>query len=194
MIPDSEIINSQLIKASAELPVTVVCRAFGISRSVFYYRKQRYEQHGLLTSRSKRPKKTVMEVAESLREGNLIKVLWLDASETGNVRLLTNRVVATYEKTEGYFLGLYGDHQYKRPHLLLCVERIDLESLTVASIPLSIVMKIMPLADKAGKKNIGSCKPGVVFMMRRKLERGIIRPLERGTLRLLLGGDVKVTP
>lgn len=58
MIPDSEIINSQLIKASDELPVTVVCRAFGIARSVFYYRRQRYEQHRLLTSRSKRPKHT----------------------------------------------------------------------------------------------------------------------------------------
>ena len=55
MIPDSEIINSQLIKASAELPVTVVCKAFGITRSVFYYRKQRYEQHGMLKSRSKKP-------------------------------------------------------------------------------------------------------------------------------------------
>jgi transposase InsO family protein len=58
MIPDSEIINSQLIKASAEWPVTMVCKVFGISRSVFYYRRQRYEQHGLLKSRSKRPKYT----------------------------------------------------------------------------------------------------------------------------------------
>ena len=58
MIPDSEIINAQLMKASAELPVTMVCKAFGIARSVFYYRRQRYEQHRLLTSRSKRPKHT----------------------------------------------------------------------------------------------------------------------------------------
>ena len=58
MIPDSEIINSQLIKASFELPITTVCKAFGISRSVFYYRKQRYLKQGLLMSRSKRPKHT----------------------------------------------------------------------------------------------------------------------------------------
>jgi len=58
MIPDNEIINQQLIKASSELPVTTVCKAFGIARSVFYYRKQRYQQHGLLKSRSKRPKHT----------------------------------------------------------------------------------------------------------------------------------------
>jgi len=71
MIPDSEIINSQLIKASAELPVTVVCRAFGIARSVFYYRRWRYEQHGLLTSRSKRPKHTQAtshEIVERIAE------------------------------------------------------------------------------------------------------------------------------
>ncbi len=58
MIPDNEIINQQLIKASSELPVTTVCKVFGISRSVFYYRKQRYQQHGLLKSRSKRPQHT----------------------------------------------------------------------------------------------------------------------------------------
>ena len=71
MIPDSEIINKQLIKASAELPVTMVCKAFGIARSVFYYRKQRYLKQGLLTSRSKRPRhsratshETVARIAE----------------------------------------------------------------------------------------------------------------------------------
>src|SRR4030067_2245456 len=58
MIPDSEIINAQLMKASAELPVTMVCKAFGIARSVFYYRKQRYDRCGLLQSRSKRPTHT----------------------------------------------------------------------------------------------------------------------------------------
>jgi transposase InsO family protein len=58
MIPDNEIINQQLIKASAELSVTIVCKAFGISRSVFYYRRKRYEQYRILKSRSKRPKHT----------------------------------------------------------------------------------------------------------------------------------------
>jgi len=58
MIPDTEIINSQLMKASKELTITVLCRAFGISRSVFYYRRKRYETYGLLQSRSKRPKRT----------------------------------------------------------------------------------------------------------------------------------------
>jgi transposase InsO family protein len=71
MIPDNEIINSQLIKASAELPVTTVCKAFGISRSVFYYRKQRYLKQGLLTSRPKRPKHTratSQEIVEKIAE------------------------------------------------------------------------------------------------------------------------------
>jgi len=71
MIPDSEIINAQLIKASTELPVTTVCKAFGISRSVFYYRKQRYDRHGILKSRSKRPKhtrETSHEIIEKIGE------------------------------------------------------------------------------------------------------------------------------
>jgi len=58
MIPNNEIINTQLIKASNNMPITTICRAFGIARSVFYYRKNRYEQYGLLQSRSKRPKHT----------------------------------------------------------------------------------------------------------------------------------------
>lgn len=58
MIPDNEIINAQLIKASNDMTVTTICRAFGIARSVFYYRKERYKQYGLLQSRSKRPTHT----------------------------------------------------------------------------------------------------------------------------------------
>jgi len=60
MIPDIENINVQLLKASNDndLTVTTICRAFGIARSVFYYRKKRYERYGLLQSRSKRPKHT----------------------------------------------------------------------------------------------------------------------------------------
>ena len=58
MMPDTEVINSQLMKASDELTVTMLCRAFGIARSVFYYRRKRYEKYGLLQSRSKRPRRT----------------------------------------------------------------------------------------------------------------------------------------
>ena len=58
MIPDNEIINAQLIKASNDMAVTTICKAFGIARSVFYYRKKRYELYGLLQSRPKRPKHT----------------------------------------------------------------------------------------------------------------------------------------
>lgn len=58
MIPDTEVINSQLIKASDEFTITTLCRVFGISRSVYYYRRKRYEEYGLLQSRSKRPKHT----------------------------------------------------------------------------------------------------------------------------------------
>ncbi len=58
MIPDSERINMQLMKASDEFTITLLCRAFGIARSVFYYRRKRYEEYGLLQSRSKRPRRT----------------------------------------------------------------------------------------------------------------------------------------
>ena len=66
MIPDIEVINSQLMKASDEFTVTVLCRAFGIARSVFYYRRKRYEEYGLLLSRSKRPKCT-RTISEELK-------------------------------------------------------------------------------------------------------------------------------
>ena len=58
MIPDNKIINTQVIKASNDIAVTTICKVFGIARSIFYYRKKRYELYGLLQSRSKRPKHT----------------------------------------------------------------------------------------------------------------------------------------
>src|SRR4030042_3216902 len=58
MIPDIERINMQLMKASDEFTIPLLCRAFGIARSVFYYRRKRYEEYGLLQSRPKRPKRT----------------------------------------------------------------------------------------------------------------------------------------
>ena len=76
MIPDNKIINQQLIKASFELPITTVCKAFGISRSVFYYRKQRYEQYGMLQSRSKRPnhtRATSHDIVEKITELSMMK-------------------------------------------------------------------------------------------------------------------------
>jgi len=45
------------MKASKEFSVTMLRRAFGISRSVFCYRRKRYEKYGLLQSRPKRPKR-----------------------------------------------------------------------------------------------------------------------------------------
>jgi transposase InsO family protein len=68
MIPDIENINVQLLKASNDMAVTTICRAFGIARSVFYYRKKRYERYGLLQSRSKRPKHTRATPQELIRK------------------------------------------------------------------------------------------------------------------------------
>jgi len=70
MIPDNEIINAQLIKASNDMAVTTICKAFGIARSVFYYRKKRYELYGLLQSRPKRPKHTRATSRELIGKGN----------------------------------------------------------------------------------------------------------------------------
>ena len=59
------------MKASDEFTVIMLCRAFGISRSVFYYRRKRYEEYGLLQSRSKRPRRTRTingEVKEKIAE------------------------------------------------------------------------------------------------------------------------------
>lgn len=68
MIPDNKIINTQLIKASNDMAITTICKAFGIARSVFYYRKKRYELYGLLQSRSKRPKHTRATPQELIRK------------------------------------------------------------------------------------------------------------------------------
>jgi len=102
MIPDSEIINAQLMKASAELPVTTVCKAFGIARSVFYYRRQRYEQYGILQSRSKRsthtratPQETVVKIIE-LSKWNGWKAARISRELAKQGIMLSERTVRKY--------------------------------------------------------------------------------------------------
>jgi transposase InsO family protein len=115
MIPDNEIINSQLIKASFELSVTTVCKAFGISRSVFYYRKQRYAQHGLLRSRSKRPKHTwatSQEIVEKI--GELSRMYSWKAARIS--RELSKQGIRLSERTIRKYIPQRIEHHPRKRH------------------------------------------------------------------------------
>lgn len=104
MIPDIEIINSQMLKASAGMAVATVCRAYGIARSVFYYRKDRYSQYGILQSRSKKPKKT-RTIGEStidrIKEINKKNPAWKASRVT---RELLKQGIRLSEKTARKYL------------------------------------------------------------------------------------------
>ncbi|WP_455368076.1 integrase core domain-containing protein [[Eubacterium] cellulosolvens] len=122
MIPDNEIINAQLIKASAELTATTVCRAFGISRSVFYYRRKRYAQYRILKSLSKRPKyirATPQETVTKIRELSTThgwKAARISRELTKQGNRLSERTVRKYipKQIEPKSRKKYPQRQYSR--------------------------------------------------------------------------------
>jgi len=92
-----------------------------------------------------------------LKEGQKVKVIWLDACMTFGVRKITNKAFATYKTNVGVFKGIYDDARYKVQHLILVVPQADGSitsrdgSYTILSFPLCIVKKIKPVITKTEK-------------------------------------------
>lgn len=65
MLPDNAIVNMGLFNIAKMFPVVAACKAMKIARSVFYYRKDRFDEYGLigLEPRSRRPRKLVNKLS-----------------------------------------------------------------------------------------------------------------------------------
>ncbi len=65
MLPDNAIVNTGLFNIAKVFTVTAACNAMKVARSVFYYRKSRFDEYGLvgLEPRSRRPRKLVNELS-----------------------------------------------------------------------------------------------------------------------------------
>lgn len=65
MLPDNAIVNTGLFNIARTFTVVAACKAMEVARSVFYYRKNRVEEYGLLglEPRSRRPRKLVNKLS-----------------------------------------------------------------------------------------------------------------------------------
>lgn len=87
------------------------------------------------------------QMLSEVAEGDIIEVKFLDASHTRNVRKITNKVVATYKKVIGRFIGIVLDKLYAKEHVLLSNLETDGEYMDVFSIPLDVIVRIEVLKE-----------------------------------------------
>jgi len=91
---------------------------------------------------------------EGIQRGNLVEIVWLDASLSRGIIKVTNRVIATYKRTVGRFVGVFKDDQYKHPHVLVQHEADENGVADVSSIPLGIVVGVNRLGAKSPAKRV----------------------------------------
>jgi len=96
----------------------------------------------------------LLEVIKSLKLGELIEVIWLDAciSRERNIFRLKNRDFATYKRSIGYYCALVCDQRYNEYHLIISIEQTDgfdeEARHDITSIPLPIVRSIKRPGEK----------------------------------------------
>lgn len=91
---------------------------------------------------------------EGIGRGDLVEIIWLDASLSRGISKISNRVVATYKRTVGRFVGIFKDRQYKHPHVLIQHEIDEGGIIDVSSVPLGIVVGVKKLAEKEASKRM----------------------------------------
>jgi len=84
----------------------------------------------------------IWEIIDQLQQGDIIEVKFLDASHTRNVRKLTNKVIATYKKVLGRYIGVAYDKLYGREFIILSNLETDAEYIDIYSIPVGCVVRI----------------------------------------------------
>jgi len=131
----------------------------------------------------------VREAIARLRRGDLVVLHWIDASICRNVNVkgrLTNRQIATYKRTPGYFWQVMPDHRYAEDHLTVVTEPTDEDDVAdIETIPVPIVMKVEVMQQKAAqllvkRHPIPAQRPRGV-----EVKRSII-PLPGGATKILL--------
>ena len=86
-----------------------------------------------------------------LKKGDLIKVVWADASETKNVILkddIPNRWVETPVTEFGEFVAIKTGKRTKIPHLIMKVQAKNTIGDVIVSIPLPLIVKIERATEK----------------------------------------------
>ncbi len=88
---------------------------------------------------------------KKLKKGDHVTVLWLDASESGDVPLrkaIHNHSVESIVTSAGMFLCVQKGKTYPDLHFLIVKDYLDSEKMRVQSIPLSLVKSIRIFREK----------------------------------------------
>lgn len=89
-----------------------------------------------------------------IERGDLVEIVWLDASLSRGIVKVTNRTIATYKRTVGRFVGVFKDRQYGHPHVLIQHEVDENGISDVSSVPVGIVVGVKKLAEKEALKKL----------------------------------------
>lgn len=122
--------------------------------------------------------RTVENSLKELKKGDHVSVLWLDASESGDVPLIKavhNHSVESIVTSAGMFLGVQKGKAYPDLHFLIVKDYLDSEKMRVQSIPLSLVKSIHVFREK--KK----------LLMRRDESRKMIIHFKDGSVKYIGG-------
>ena len=85
---------------------------------------------------------------ENVKKGDLVRIVWLDASRSTGVNInklpLPNYRVETRRRDPRIFLGVQKGEVYHDPHIIVADDEIDDESnTTIDSIPIYLVKRII---------------------------------------------------
>jgi len=134
----------------------------------------------------------VREDIARLRRGDLIVLHWIDASICRNVNMkgrLTNRLIATYKRTPGYFWQVTPDQRYAEEHLTVVTEPTDEDDVAdIETIPVPIVMKVEVMQQKAAQLLVKRHPIPAQLPSGVKVKRRTIIPLPGGATEMLLRG------
>lgn len=118
-------------------------------------------------------KDNAKQLLSKLKRGDLIEIIWLDASEQKGAPLdidldkVTPTFFATYKKNVGWFIGVATEALYKQNFLIFYDELTDEKRGRIVSIPLSSVMNIERF-EKAPIKEVSTI--GVPILQGKKVK------------------------
>lgn len=100
--------------------------------------------------------KEVEKVLRSLKRGEWVRIVWLDAATISKIPKDTDPSevpIITVAETVGRYVGIFKDRKVRVPHLVIVTEASG-DNETWTSIPLVLVRKIVKLVEKEALKSL----------------------------------------
>ena len=138
----------------------------------------------------------VIEFLKDVKVGELIEVIWLDSvlTEKAPIKRLTNYHMTHYEKTPGYYVGVFKEKRYSEPMLVIARGEILEEKdprPDIQSWPLGVVMKVQYPTSAQGHDADLKKKPLISIQTRKFKRAERIELLADGSRKILLARGVR---